>query len=436
MAKIISLSAVILGCILLARAEPQANSYSIGGENNGFEYNSNIIGGAYMAGKEGHRESTDFYGGGSGGHALTNSRSQGNLEESLRSNSYSGFSPSSSHSATFSSYSTGGRENLASSPYFVNNAAQSNYDSYATTNSNGDSTFDSYTQGSDQVESDFGSIATSKHTKPSYMRYSDNLPGASSTGSYPELGTEGSSFRGEYPTDSFRSHASHGAGYMDSADQTFNREASNLFNSPSSDYSYVKSKDATFGTGGGHKYTSDMYSPHPETRYVRGNHGSMVRDYPSSTFLSNSGSGPYSGIRGTPGAYSSGKFNKYNKYTNDYTPSGGLNYLSKEQQDIDYLLSNYGKGSGKLIAVKEGRPSSYNSQPYLSGPGPSYLSKLIGDYKSKPSFASSYPSSPPGYPSSLHSSYSGNSYAEAPLLRRYRSSIYVPRHPSTHSGYY
>ncbi|XP_017789915.1 PREDICTED: uncharacterized protein LOC108572228 [Habropoda laboriosa] len=408
--------------------------YSISGDNNGFEYNSNVIsGGTYMPGKEGHRENTDFYAVGSSGHAVSNGRSQGNLEESLRSSSYSGFSPS-SHNTGFSSYSTASRDNLATSPYY--NAAQSSYDSYTSSSNNGDSSFEAYTQGSDQAGSDFSQFSTSKAKSPTYTRYSDNLPGASSTGSYPELTTDTSSFRGDYSGDSFRSQTTHTAGFVDGGDQSYNREPSNLFNSPSNDYSYGKYKDGAFGVAGSTKFMNDVYSLHPETRYVRGSHGNMGHNYGSSMLLSNSASSPFSSVRASPSPYGSGKFSKYNKYMGEYGPTASLNYLSKEQ-DVDYLLSQYGKGSGKLASIKDSRPSNYGGQPYVGGP--SYLSKLVGGYKSKPSYISSYPSSSPvGYSSmsNLHSSFSGNSYTDGPLLRRYRSSSYVPGHGSTYSGYF
>ncbi|KAK9299079.1 hypothetical protein QLX08_007821 [Tetragonisca angustula] len=437
MANFISLSTVILGCVLLTRAEPATpvNSYSINGESNGFEYNSNIINGAYVPSKEGHRENMDFYGGANSGHSLTSSRGQASHEESLRSSSYTGFSPS-SHNAGFpSSYTTTAtRENLVSVPYIPSNAAQSSFDNYnSNSNSNnGDTTFEAYTQGSDQVASDFDQLSgTNRHKNLSYMRFSDNVAGATSAGNYPELGTEASTFRGDYSGDPFRGHASQSAGFMDSVDPTF----SNLFATANGDYSYGKQKENAFGIGGsGSKFVNEIYSMHPETRYVRGSHGSMSRDYPSSMFFSNSGGSPFSNVRGAA-AYSSGKY-KYNKYLGDYTATAGLNYLSKEQ-DIDHLLNNYGKSGGKLATIKEARPSSITSQVY---PGPSYLSKVVGGYKSKPSIMNLYHSgSPIGYSSmsGLHSSFSGNSYADGPLLRRYRSSSsYVPGYASTYSGYY
>ncbi|XP_026675325.1 filaggrin-2-like [Ceratina calcarata] len=437
MAKIISLSAVILGCILLSRAEPTVNAgYTIGGEDNGFTYSSNIINSAYLpgAGKESQRETSDFYSGGTG-HSLTGVRSQGNLEESLRSSTYNGFSPS-SHNTGFTGYSTAGRENLGTSSYFMNNAAQSGYDNYASSSSNVDSTLDTYTQGSDQPESDFSQFSITKHKTPSYMRFSDSLPGTSSIGSYPELNMEGSSLRGEYSPDSFRSHSSHSSGFMD-ADQTFNRDATSLFSTPSSDYSFGKHKEPAFAMTGTNKYTSEVYSPHPDSRYVRGNHGN-VRDYASTmALLANSGSTPF---RGSSGIYGTGKFSKYNKYASDYAPGTGLNYLSKDQ-DVDNYFFGKNTGSGKLTAIKDGRPGSYSSQsPYPVPGGPSYLGKLIGGYKSKPSFVSSYPgSSPVSYssmPSSLHGSLSGSNYGENPLMRRYRSSSYGYGHPSMYPGYY
>lgn len=378
-----------------------------------------------MADKEGHRENIDFYGGGNSGHLLTNSRSQGNLEESLTSNSYNGFSPS-SHNTDFSTYSnTGNRENLASNSYFANNAAQSSFGSYTSTNSNGDSTFKTYTHGNDQTGSDFNQFSINKHKNLSYMKFSDNLTGATSAGNYPELGTENSSFREDYSGDSFRNHASNDAGFTDSADQIYNREVPNLFNSPNNDYSYGKHKGTTHNIGGNNKFMNDVYSFHPETRYVRGSHGNMGRDYSSSMILSNPGNNPFGNIRGNNGVY--GKLNKYNKYLGDYI-SNGLNYFSKEQ-DIDYLFGNYGKGNGKLATIKEGRPNSYFG-------GSLYLNKIVGGHKSKSNFMNSYPStSSIAYPSmpSLHSS---NSYTDNPVLRRYRSNSYVPGHASSYSGYY
>ncbi|XP_034187896.1 uncharacterized protein LOC117607838 [Osmia lignaria lignaria] len=425
MGRIISLSAVILCCVLLARAEPPVTSYSITGDNNGYEYNSNIINGAYIAGKEGHRETADFYSGGNNGHSLTTSRNQGNLEESLRSNSYA-FSPT-SHNTGYSEYSGSTRDNLASSPYLVSNPAQSNYETYTSSSVNGDSNFESYTQGTDQASSDFNQFSSKPKTS-AFMRFADSLPGASSTVGYSELGSEGSSFK-EYSGDSFRGHTSQ-RGYMD-GDQVFHREPSSSFNSPSHDYSYSQQKDGMFGMGGGSKYVNDIYPFHSDTRYVRGNHGAMG----SPVYVSSSAHSPFSGMRGSSGPYGSGKYSKYNKYMGEYTPGGGLNYLSKDQ-DVDYLFSHYGKGSGKLVPFKETRPSSYGSQAYVAGP--SYINKIIGIHKSKPSYMSYSNGSPVGYSSmsNLHGSFSGNSYSDNPLLRRYRSSNYVPGHPSIYSGYY
>ncbi|XP_076624657.1 uncharacterized protein LOC143343557 [Colletes latitarsis] len=423
MANIISLSSIIFGCILLVHAEPATTKYSIRGDSNGFDYNTNAI-------KDGHRETTDFYAGGNSGHSA-NSRSQGSLEESLRTSTYSGFSPS-SHESGFQGFSSSGRENLGTSSYFSSDPAQSSFDGFTTSNGNGDTTFDSYAaQSNDQTGSDFGQFSSNKHKTSAYMRFSDNLPGASTVGSFTGVAPESSAFR-EYSGDAFRSHASD---YTDS-EQAFGREPSNLFNSPANDYSYGKHKEGVFGMGGGNKYATDSYPLHTDMRYVRGNHGTMGRDYASTSYLSTSASSPFGGLRGTSGPYSSGKVNKYNKYVSDYAPSAGLNYLSKDL-DADYLFSNYGKGSGKSPALKDSRPSSYGGQAYLGGP--SYLNKIAASYKSKPSYMNYPSSSPIGYPSmsSLHSSFNGNSYADSPILRRYRSSSgYIPGHGSIYSGYY
>ncbi|XP_076681766.1 uncharacterized protein LOC143375948 [Andrena cerasifolii] len=439
MAKIVSLSAVILGCISLARGDPPVTTaYSITGDNNGYEFNSNVINGAYMAGKEGHRESTDFYAAGNSGHSLASGRSQGNLEESLRSSSYSGFSPS-SHNGGFQAYAGSTRESLAASPYFMNDAAQSSFEGFTSSNSNGDSGFEGFAHGADQAGSEFSQFSNSKPKSSGYMRYADNLPGASSAGSFSDLAPEGS-FR-EFSGDIFKGHVSDA--YME-GDQAFSREPSSLFNSPGSDYPYRKHKEAAFAAGGSNKYTPDVYSVHPDTRYVRGNHGNLGRDYASPVYLPSSASSHLSSIRGGSGPYASGKFSKYNKYLGDYTSNGGLNYVSKDQ-DVDYALGNYGKG-GKVVALKDSRPSSsYGSQAYQTYlGGPSYLNKMSASHKSKPSYVSYPSSSAMGYPpmSSLHSSYSGNSYsgnsyADGPMLRRYRSSSgYIPSHSSMYSGYY
>lgn len=318
----------------------------------------------------------------------------------------------------------------------MNNGAQSGFDNYASSSSNVDSTLETYTQGSDQPESDFSQFSITKQKSPSYMRFSDSLPGASSIGAYPELNIEGSSsLRGEYPSDGFRSHSSQSSGFMEGSDQTFNRDAASLYSTPGSDYSFGKHKEPAFAMTGGNKYTSETYSPHPDSRYVRGGSHGNVRDYASAmSFLANSGSSPF---RGTASVYGSGKFGKYNKYVNDYAPGAGSNYLSKEQ-DVDNYFFGKNTGAGKLTAIKDGKPGSYSSQsPYPGHGAPSYLSKLIGGYKSKPSFLSSYPgSSPVGYPSmaNLHGGLSGSSYSDSPLMRRYRSSSYG--HPSMYPGYF
>ncbi|XP_076644261.1 uncharacterized protein LOC143354233 [Halictus rubicundus] len=437
MAKRISLNAVILGSILLARAEPPVTSYSITGDN-AFEYNSNII-------KDGQRENTDYYSGsGSSGHSLNNARSQSSLEDSLRGNSYNGFSQNTQNSGFqgFSSNARDYRDNLGASTYFMNDpVVQSTFDSYTSVNTNnnnnnnnnGDSSFAGYTQSVDQTGSEFNQFSNVKHKSPGYTRFADNLSGATNTGSFPELTSESSSFR-DYSADAFRSHIA--GGYVE-GDQAFNREPSSLFNGPSTDYSYGKHKESMFGAGNGNKYANDVYSLHPETRYVRGNHGNGGRDYVSSMYVPMSASSLLGNLRGTSDPYGSGKYSKYNKYLGDYA---GLNYLSKDPEP-DYSLGNYGKGkvaaTATATAFKESRPNGYTAQSYLSGP--SHLTKIAGSYKGKPSYMSYSSSSPVGYATmpSLHGTYNGNSYTDSPMLRRYRSSSgHVPGHGSMYSGYY
>nr|XP_031831959.1 probable serine/threonine-protein kinase clkA isoform X1 [Nomia melanderi] len=413
---------IILGSILLARAEPPVTSYSITGDN-AFDYNSNVI-------KDGHRENTDFYSGGNSGHSLSNVRSQSSLEDSLRSNSYSGFSQN-SHNSGFQGFSSNARDNLGASSYFVNDPVQSSFEGYTNNNNNADSTFAGYTQGVDQMGSDFNQFSSNKHKSPSYMRFSDNLPGASNTGSFPELTSESSSFR-DYSADTLRGHTA--GGYMD-GDQAFNREPSSLFNGPTTtDYSYGKHKEGLFGSGNSNKYANDVYSPHPETRYVRGNHGNGGRDYGSPTYLSSSGNSFIANLRGGSDLYNSGKYTKYNKYSGDYTPNTGSNYLSKDQE-TDYSLGNYGKG--KVTAFKDSRPSSYSTQTYPGGP--SYLSKIAGGYKIKPNYMSYPSSSSVGYSPmpNVHGNFNSNSYTDSPMLRRYRSSSgYIPGYGNIYAGYY
>ncbi|KZC13386.1 hypothetical protein WN55_05985, partial [Dufourea novaeangliae] len=390
---------------------------------NAYEYNSNVV-------KDAHRENADFYNSGNNGHPLSSGRSQGSLEESLRSNSYNGFSPN-SHSSSYQGFSSNARETLGASPYFINDPAQSSFEGYANTNTNGDSTFGGYTQSADQTVSEFSQFANNKQKSPSYTRFSDNLPATSNAASFPELASESSSLR-EYAADAFRSHGASG-GYMD-GDQTFSREPSSLFNSPTNDYSYGKHKENMFATSNSNKYTNDAYTMHPETRYVGGNHANAGRDYGSSMYLPNSGSSMFNNLRGNSDFYSSGKYSKYNKYLGEYAPHVGLNYLSKDQEP-DHLFGNYGKV--KAAALKDGRPSSYGSQAYLGGP--SHLSKIAGSYKVRPSFMNYASNSPIGYSSmsSVHSSLNGNNYMDNPMLRRYRSSSgYIPGHGNIYSGYY
>ncbi|XP_078039575.1 uncharacterized protein LOC144471420 [Augochlora pura] len=443
MAKIISLKTVIFGSILLVRAEPPVTSYSITGDN-AFEYNSNII-------KDGHRENTELYSAGTSGHSLSNGRSQTSLEESLRGNSYSGFSQN-AHNPGFQGFSSNVRDNLGASSYFMNDPIQSSFESYANANNNnnnGDSTFGGYAQSMDQTGSEFGqamSFSNSKHKSPEYMRFSDNLPGATNTGNFPGLTSESSPFR-DYSTDAFRSHTTATGGYMD-GDQTFTRELPSLLNSPSTDYSYGKHKESVFGAGNG-KYANDVYSLHPETRYVRGSHGNGARDYVSSMYLpmSASSSTLLGNLRGTSdvsqyGTVSTGKYSKYNKYLGDYALNAGFNYLSKEPEP-DYSFGNYGNygnyGKGKATTFKDSRPGSYSAQSYLGDRAPSYSTKSAANYKGKPSYISYPGSSSAAYATmpSLHGAYNGNSYADSHMLRRYRSSSgHVPGHGTIYSGYY
>ncbi|XP_076231255.1 uncharacterized protein LOC143177276 [Calliopsis andreniformis] len=397
MTKIIPLSAVVLGCILLTHAEPPVNRYSMTGDNNGYEFNNNVISGSYLSGKDSHSQ-----------------------------NSFNGFSPSSHHS-TFQAYSGGVRDNFGTSPYFMNDPAQSSFESYMNSN-NGDTSFEGYTQSTDQAGSDFSQFSSNKHKNSMFTKYSDSLPGASSVGSFSDIVPESSSFR-EFSGDAFKGHLS--GGYIE-GDQAYNREPS-VFSGSANDYSFGKHKESIFGSGSSNKYVNDMFSPHSDTRYMRGSHGSMGRDYGSPIYLTNSASSHLSNLRGSSGLYSPGKYSKSNKYSADYTPSTGLNYLSKDQ-DTDYLIGAYGKG-GKIAGLKDSRPSSYSSQAYVGGP--SYTNKIPASYKSKLNIMN-YSNSPPiGYPSmsSLHSS--ANSYADGPMLRRYRSSSgYVPGHSSIYSSFF
>nr|XP_033329329.1 stress protein DDR48-like [Megalopta genalis] len=447
MAKIISLKAVIFGSILLVRAEPPVTSYSITGDN-AFEYNSNII-------KDGHRENTDFYSAGTSGQSLSNGRSQPSLEDSLRGSSYSGFSQN-AHNPGYQGFSSNARDSLGASSYFMNDPIQSSFESYTNANNNnnnnGDSTFSGYAQSMDQAGSEFNqamSFSSGKHKSPEYMRFSDNLPGATSTGSFPGLTSESSSFR-DYSADAFRGHTTATGGYMD-GDQTFTREPSSLLNSPSTDYSYGKHKESVFGAGSG-KYANDVYSLHPENRYVRGSHGNGARDYVSpmylpmsagsSTLLNNLRGTSDLSQYGTASTANTGKYSKYNKYLGDYALNAGYNYLSKEPEP-DYSFGNYGNygnyGKGKTTAFKDSRPSSYNAQAYLGDRAPSYPTKTAVSYKGKPGYISYSGSSSAAYATmpSLHGTYNSNSYTDSPILRRYRSSSgHVPGHGTIYSGYY
>lgn len=256
--------------------------------------------------------------------------------------------------------------------------------------SNGESTFNTYSSGSaaQHKDTDFGQYASSNSNSkriPAFPGYSRPI-----LENYPE-GSDHNNVQGY-----------HGSSHSES-DHAFSP-----YSPAGLEYSFGKQKDELYK--GSNKY-SDTYSIPSETRYTRGNAGHAGHanhNHDLSPYISSSGlSGYFPKTHGSANVwYSSGKPGKYSyKYLSRYAPNT-VTYLSRER---DGYYTPFNKGGGKLIIIKDTRPS------YAGG----------HMYSDEPSYAvSGYRSRNTGYATSSNfDGYSGNSsYDDGPtMLRRYRN---------------
>jgi len=224
--------------------------------------------------------------------------------------------------------------------------------------------FNAYSSGIAQQDSDFDQYkSNNKKRRPAYSGYSN------------------SAVLEHYAEDSTDSDSQ---GYHDSSDSASYSENDQVYSPYSSgestsEYSFGKQKGGPYNNfNKGHNKYSDVHPTASETRYTRGNavHVNHNRDVPS--YLSDSRANGQQILKahGMSSAYAaSGKPSKY-RYNSRYAPNSGLAYLSRER---DAYYAPYGKGSGKIIIIKEKRPShAYTSEPSYADNNAGYRSKNGG----------------------------------------------------------
>lgn len=368
--------------------------YSYTGDSNGYDYNT-VTNNGYLGSKDSYQNNGNFYGVGDSSQKLSNHISshsfnagnQGGIGSDIG-NSYKGYSAN-DQGSEYGGYSNNPYENSENSDSYTRSTSAP-FRGYS--GSNGESTFNAYSSGSSAThkDTDFGQYAASSTSSskriPAFSGYSRPI-----LENYPE-GSDHSNMQGYHSAGSSYSESDH---------------AYSSYSPGGLEYSFGKQKDELYK--GGNKY-SDIYSIPSETRYTRGNAGHANHNHDVPSYMSSSGSsGHFLKVHG-PGNvwYSSGKPDKYSykSYLSRYAPNTGVTYLSRER---DGYYTPFSKGGGKLIIIKDTRPS------YAGG----------HVYSDEPSYAGGYRSKSTGYGTSPNfSGYSGsnNSYDDGPtMLRRYRN---------------
>lgn len=328
-------------------------------------------------------------------HSLINVGSQGNIGGGDVGNSYNGYSAN-DHGNEYAGYSNT-YENTASESYNIPTRATAvPLRGYIGGNNNGESTFNAYSGDSAQKESEFAQYAATSSSNKRIPAYPGYARPTRVSENYPE-GSVNSGVQGYHGSSS-------GSSSYSASDHIY---APYSPDGLTSEYSFGKQKNDPLNLKGGNKY-SGVFSIPSETRYTRGNagHVSYNRDIPSFMSASSGLDGHFSKAHGA--IYSSGKPSKYSyKYSSRYAPNSGVTYMSRER---DGYYVPYGKGSGKVIVIKDNNPS-YTGRVYSDEP----LYAGSNGYKSKNGFASGYSASP------NFDGYTG-SYDDGPtILRRYRS---------------
>lgn len=386
--------------------------YSLTADNNGYsnvDYNNANNG--YLGSKDSYLSGGSFYNDRDIGHKLSNhidshSFNDGN-QASIGSdvgNSYSKYSVN-DHEGDYSGYSKT-YENPDGDSYSLSNHATSvPFRAYSSSNKNVDQNFNTYSGGSAQKDSDFGQYAAGSSSNsqriPPYPGYTRPVM----LENYAEDTSDGD----------VRAQGYHGSSGVQSYSESDHVYPPYPPAGPTGEYLFGKQKDGPYSNlKGGNKY-NDIHSIPSETRYTRGNTGHAGHNHGvSSPYLSGSGpSGYLSKTYGSAVHHSAGKPYKYGyKYSSRYAPNSDVTYLMRER---DSHYAPYGKGGGKIVIIKDSRPSYasvYSDEPsYIVGGG--YRSKS-GGFMS----AAGYSASPnfDGYSG-------GSSYADGPTIpRRYRTS--------------
>ncbi|XP_014485398.1 PREDICTED: prisilkin-39-like [Dinoponera quadriceps] len=388
------LSAVIICCIVIVNAESSLNSYSLTGDNNGYDYGSTdynnadysstvVANNGYLGSKDSYLNGGNFYNDRDtgyklsnhvGSHSLINGGNQGNIGSDMAS-SYSKY-PTNDHGSDYSGYSKT-YENPDGDSYSLSNHAASNpFKGYSGFTSNVEHGFNAYSGGSVQKDSDFGQYTAGSNSN------SQRIPAYSAHNKPTML----ENYSEDTADSDVRAQGYHGFSGISSYS-----ESDHIYPPypPAGEYPFGKQKDGLYSNlKGGNKY-NDIHSMSTATRYTRGNAGHSSHNHgASSLYLSSSGpSGHLSKTHGSGVYYSTGKPYKYGyKYSSRYAPNSGITYLTRER---DSHYTPYGKGSGKVIIIKDSRPSyanMYSDSPYIGAPG-GYRSKSSG-------FMSAYSSSP------------------------------------------
>jgi len=260
---------------------------------------------------------------------------------------YNGYSAN-DHGGEYAGYSNTYENSDRNTYSLPTRATPTSFRGYSDRNNKLNLAFNSaYSSGIPQQDSDFGQYKSNNNKRiPAYSGYSNPLE--------------------HYAEDSANSDSQ---GYRDSSDSASYSESDQVYppyssSEPTSEYSFGKQKGGPYNNfNKGHNKYSDVYQTASETRYTRGNaaHINHNRDVPS--YLPDSRTnGQFLKAHSVSSAYeASGKPNKYSyKYISRYAPNSGLTYLSRER---DTYYAPYGKGSGKIIIIKEKRPSHAYSEP-------------------------------------------------------------------------
>lgn len=382
--------------------------YSLTGDNNGYDYGNTGTGNGYLGSKDSYQNGGSFYGAAGTSHISNHINSHSLINDGIQSvrsdvrNNYGKYSAN-DHGNEYSGYSKTYENSDSDSYTLPTHTASIPYGGYSGSNSNAESTLNAYSSETGHKDNDFvGQYVTGSSSDQRASPYPEYRPAVLENYSQ---GTVDSEVQTHHGSSSVPSYAESNRVYPPY-----------LASGPTSDYSFGKQENSLYSLKGINKY-GDIYSIPTETRYTRGNPGRVSHNHGVPLYLS--GSGPSSHVSKAygSGVYSSGKPYKYGyKYLSRYAPNDGVAYLSRER---DGYYSPYGKDTGKVVIIKDGR------QSYPAGPmypdEPLYTAGNRSGYRSKSgSFMSAG-----GYPTSSNlDGYSGTSdtYDNGfTMPRRYRN---------------